>query len=87
MLSKLPFFEPIIEDEEHVLRNCKRYDDLRMKISPTTRGIIMGGSDIHAVFDDQQMIKHLGDFIRRLFARRFPKKEEVRVPGKGKKSG
>ena len=39
-LLQLPFAEPVIEDELHVLRSCSLYDDLRSKLSPLSKSYL-----------------------------------------------
>ena len=43
LLSKLPFFDPIVEDEIHVLDTCPLYDDARRNVKQQTRTLISNG--------------------------------------------
>ena len=36
LLAELPFFDPIVEDETHVIQTCPLYEDLRKKLKAPT---------------------------------------------------
>ena len=74
-LAELPFFEPIIEDELHVLRDCPAYNDLRDQLSGTTKTNLLN-DDLTSLFDDRRMIQEIAKMLVRVQARRFPKKDQ-----------
>jgi hypothetical protein len=40
LLMELPYPDPIIEDETHILNTCPLYEDLRQKLPPQTRSLL-----------------------------------------------
>ena len=87
-LNELPFYSPIIEDENHVLRACPKYHDIRSKLGDTLKANLF--ADMFSAFLDTRRI---AKFIRKIMNRRFPqedqhkskkeKKKEERSTGKG----
>ena len=77
-LSELPFFEAIIEDEMHVLRDCHLYNGARSRISSSSQHIITSGSleEIEDLFEDTVAIRDLARFLSCCHALRFPKTEK-----------
>ena len=70
-MAELPFFDPIVEDEHHVLRTCPRYHDLRMKLSDTVKSSLFAEpSNIFSAGN----LHESGRYILKIFKRRFPKK-------------
>ena len=43
-LSHLPFFEPIIEDEQHFLATCPLYQNTRLQLNDTIKSAIVSGT-------------------------------------------
>lgn len=84
LISELPFFDPIVENEEHVLRTCPAYQDLRLRISPTNKTILF--SEIGQMFHPE-LISETARFIRRIHERRHPKKEPDGKPNAQPKEG
>ena len=39
LLLECPFFDPILEDEQHILTTCPRYTAARLKMQPVTRNL------------------------------------------------
>ena len=70
-------FEPIIEDEKHVLTDCSLYDDLRRNIGQPTRTMITSGAETFAdLFKDILMIRETARFLSKVNKRRFPRAVE-----------
>ena len=77
LLAELPMFEPIIEDEKHVLTDCSLYDDLRRNIGQPTRTMITSGAETFAdLFKDILMIRETARFLSKVNKRRFPRAAE-----------
>ena len=53
-LVELPFFEPIYEDELHVLQVCPLYEDLRGSMKKPARDYL--NSDLPLIFTDGSLI-------------------------------
>ena len=69
LLTALPGeWDPILEDEVHVLRYCPRYDDIRQKLSKETATLLEG--NIASIFSAEH-VKETGVFIKRLCEERF----------------
>ena len=49
-LQKLPFADPIIEDEQHVLLQCPQYEDLRSNLSSRFQEYLL--TEIEKIFND-----------------------------------
>ena len=86
-LCVLPFYDPIIEDEEHVLNDCPLYEDIRTKMKIETREKLTTRSGIKIAFCDVHQIREAARFLRKCHKRRFPEKlnkrkeqESVRNP-------
>jgi hypothetical protein len=71
LLLELPFPDPIIEDEDHVLRTCPLYEDLRNKLIPKTKIYLF--SDTGQIFSDSTTIRDIGRFLTKAYDRRFPR--------------
>ena len=71
LLLELPFPDPIIEDEDHVLRTCPLYEDLRNKLQPKTKTYL--SSDVGQIFSDSTTIRDIGRFLTKAYDRRFPR--------------
>ena len=70
-MAELPFFEPILEDEYHVLRTCPKYHDLRLKLSDKVKTYIF--ADMSAIFTAEHL-QESARYIMKIYKRRFPKK-------------
>ena len=55
LLAELPFFDPILEDEVHVLQQCPLYSDLRESLSDAAKACL--SHDLTTLFDDQQFTR------------------------------
>ena len=68
-LAEMPFFDPIIEDEVHVLRTCALYEDLRHSLSQRAKTCLF--SDMEDLFIEPELIKELTTFLNQINGRRF----------------
>ena len=64
LLSKLPFFDPILEDENHVLNICPLYDHARRNIKHNTRTLI-GDGNFQDIFKNPLHAKETARFLSR----------------------
>ena len=71
LLMELPYPDPIIEDETHILQTCPLYEDLRQRLLPHTSNLIH--SDIAQIFRHARTIRDIGRFLTKVNDRRFPK--------------
>ena len=76
LLAELPFFEPIKEDELHVLRHCPMYNDLRDQLSEKTKTSLLN-DDLTSLFEDRRMTQDIAKMLVRVDVRRFPKKTGI----------
>ena len=76
LLSELPCFEPIIEDELHLLRTCPLYHDLRVSLSDQLKENIF--REPSKVFAPDTIVE-ASRFLVRAVKRRFPKKSTGRI--------
>ena len=72
-IQEMPFAEPIIEDEVHVLRVCPRYYDIHVSLPDRLKSAIF--QDIALLFGTS-MVKRTSRFIEDILRTRFPKKEK-----------
>ena len=70
LILELPFADPIIEDEQHVLLQCPQYEDLRGNLSSRSQEYLL--TDIENIFNDLWSIRDVGRFIEKIFEKRFP---------------
>ena len=66
LLHELPFFDPIIEDELHVLVTCPKYNIPRSLIPSDILSSLLR-HDILEVFSNKAYTFHLGRYIKRIF--------------------
>ena len=71
-LAELPFFEPILEDEIHVLQVCPLYEDLRGSMTQSVRDCL--NNNLQQLFRDRSLILPLAKLILKIHQRRFPTK-------------
>ena len=71
-LIELPFFEPIVEDEVHVLSECPHYEDLRRELSDVTRTAL--SADLTRALKDEIITRDIGKYLVKVNERRFPSK-------------
>ena len=60
-MAELPFFDPIIEDEVHVLRTCPLYQDNRDRLSPEAKTNLFEGMDL--IFTQPKLLKEIAKFL------------------------
>ena len=70
-LEELPFFDPIIEDEVHVLSQCPLYEDLRENLSDSTRITLLTDLPRALALNDELMTREIGKFLIKVNERRF----------------
>ena len=79
-LAEMPLFEPILEDEIHVLRTCPLYEDFRHRLSQPAKTWLF--ADPAQLFTDGKLIREVSKFLVRADSRRFPvKKSESKGRG------
>ena len=71
LMAELPMFNPIVEDELHILRTCTLYEDLRQRLSDEAKSFIF--SDPGYLFRSNLLIKEIARFLKKIDQRRFPK--------------
>ena len=77
-LVELPFFDPVIEDEHHVLQTCPAYEDIRELISGEAKACLQ--EDLPTLFKDEALILEAAKMMVRMDRRRFPKKKTEQQP-------
>ena len=85
LLASLPFFEPIIEDERHVLVTCPLYHHLRTPLASEVKSTLMSWQlqSLSTIFSSSN-ICILATFLTKIFKIRFP---EMPKKKKKKKKG
>ena len=75
-LSHLPFFQPIIEDEQHVLGTCPKYHHLRMQLEDDIKSLIISWDtkELPKLFNETNVLK-FSRFVRKIFKIRFPNED------------
>ena len=73
LLAELPMFEPIIEDEKHVLATCSLYDEIRQNLNLQVRTAITSETaTLMDLFNDIRSIREISRFLVKVNKRRFP---------------
>ena len=72
LLAELPFFDPIVEDETHVIQTCPLYEDHRKKLKAPT--YIVLHEDPKLLFQTSTELRDFSRFLTNIHERRFPKK-------------
>ena len=72
LLAELPFFDPIVEDETHVIQTRPLYEDLKKKLKAPTYIVIH--EDPRLLFQTSTEIRDFSRFLTNIHERRFPKK-------------
>ena len=67
LLGTLPFFEPIVEDEMHVLLTCPGYHDIRLSQEDKMKNLMF--TDMKQAFDET---KDIARYVTKIMNRRFP---------------
>ena len=73
-LVELPLFEPIYEDELHVLQICPLYEDLRSSMSRPARDLL--SDDLQQLFTERSHALPLSKLLTKMHQRRFPPKKQ-----------
>ena len=74
LLSQLPFFDPIIEDEQHFIFACPLYNDVKKHVKRMTMDIISNG-ETKQLFGHPLHVKEFARYLTRCQKVRFPKEE------------
>ena len=69
-LAELPFFDPILEDEVHVLQRCPLYNDLRESLSEAAKACL--SNSLITLFTDGKYTLEVAKMVTRIDCRRFP---------------
>ena len=72
LLAELPFFDPIVEDETHVIQTWPLYENHRKKLKAPT--YIVLHEDPKLLFQTSTELRDFSKFLINIHERRFPKK-------------
>ena len=74
-LASLPFFEPILEDEQHVLVSCPLYHHVRLSLPDEIKSTVISWEPgkLVTLFSDL-FVKSFATYMVKLFHLRFPRK-------------
>ena len=75
-LQECPFFDPIVEDEFHILTQCPLYMSARQKLIPETKQLMQSTHGLTEIFNDKQLIRDIAKFALRCHNTRFPEEKE-----------
>ena len=75
-LQECPFFDPIVEDEFHILTQCPLYMSARQKLRPETKQLMQSTHGLTEIFNDKQLIRDIAKFALRCHNTRFPEEKE-----------
>ena len=75
-LSNLPFFEPIIEDEQHFLVSCPQYHSQRLALEDNVKSALLSweSNRLMELFQ-KESVTVLAKYVLRLMNVRFPKQD------------
>ena len=73
LLHEFPFYNPIIEDELHVLVTCPKYNLPRAKLPNEVLNILLR-HDTHDLFRNKQHLFHIAQYVKNIFELRNSKK-------------
>ena len=79
IISELPFFDPIIEDEEHVLLDCPKYAEIRYKLAPGLKSAVHA-KDVNTMFTCTNITRSVARYVSRCHNERFPKDDSHKEP-------
>ena len=79
-LSECPFFNPIVEDEYHILNVCPLYKDERVKAQRMMVKQPLESIDVLAIFSDTVLTRELSRYLLKCHNKRFPPKEKKKDP-------
>ena len=72
LLKECPFFDPIIEDEWHVLNTCPRYSSARSQLKANTLEHMKCSMGLAQIFMDNCLIRDLARFTKKCHSIKFP---------------
>ena len=75
LLSELPFYQPILEDEHHVLNICPMYNEGRIK-AKNIQSFLRSGL-ISSIFSNPLLTRELAQYLVTCYNKRFPKKDNT----------
>ena len=67
LLSALPYYHPIIEDENHVLLTCPGYHNIRLELEDNIKSLIF--ADMYQAF---KCTTEIAKFVKKIMCKRFP---------------
>ena len=70
-MENLPFYEPILEDEVHVLTVCPMYHGLRISLSGNLKTLLVR-NDYEAIMSNPYLINEFGRYLEGCFKLRHP---------------
>ena len=77
-LSHLPFFEPIIEDEQHFLATCPLYQNTRLQLNDTIESaVVLWDTELLKEIFTIENVVTLSKYVLQLLDTRFPKDKDV----------
>ena len=71
-LSAMPYFDPIIEDENHVLFECPQYEEERLLLNKIQKDAVKSLDDFKRSLTCADGIRRMARFLNRCHKRRFP---------------
>ena len=77
-LSHLPFYEPIIEDEQHVIATCPSYHHIRLQLNNKLKEAVVSWDKqkLKELFNEEN-VDNFSKYIQKIFSIRFPKTQEL----------
>ena len=72
LLAELPFFEPILENEFHILIYCPSYSVLRDNLKNASKTALQ--DDLKSLFHSAPTIRAISNFLKKAHDRRFPER-------------
>ena len=70
--SALPFFDPIIEDEKHVLFECPQYEKERLQLNQVEKEPIKLINDFKNALTCISRTREIASFLKKCHNKRFP---------------
>ena len=80
--SHLPFYDTIIEDENHILVTCPKFHAPRTTLQESTKSLLLRNENPNLLYQ-QEHILHFGRYIKKVFNLRFPKNTKRISPKPG----
>ena len=73
LLENMPFYEPMIESEQHVLTECPAYHHIRSGLSDKLKSRLVR-LEYGAIMQEHELIDEFGKYLTRCYSVRHPKK-------------